>query len=168
VLGLESTYSSAMTIIASLLGALLIAFVGLVGVLIGGMRAKWPPVVDRVRGMNRRYFAKQQLETAGQPGAYAGVLHHRGRNSGTEYATPVTIKRLGDDFVIAMVYGRRSDWVKNVLAADSVTVELDGSSYELGQPEIVPTSDVADAFSPSDQRLNRLIAIDECVRLRLT
>ena len=155
-----------MTALASVLGALVVGVVALAAVFIGGMRAKWPPVVDRVRGMNRRFFAAQQLETAGGPGAYAGIVHHRGRTSGAEYATPVTIKRLGDDFVIAMVYGRRTDWVKNVLAAGSAVIELDGDSYEVGAPEIVPTSKVADAFSSGDQRINRLLAIVDCLRLR--
>jgi len=155
-----------MTALVSILGALAVGVVALVGVFIGGMRTKWPPVVDRVRGMNRRFFAAQQLETAGGPGAYAGIVHNRGRKSGKDYATPVTIKRLGDDFVIAMVYGRRTDWVKNVLAAGSVRIELEGDSYEVGEPEIVPTSEVAAAFSSGDQRINRLLAIDECLRLR--
>ena len=155
-----------MTALVSILGALIVALVALAGVFIGGMRAKWPPVVDRVRGMNRRFFAAQQLATAGGPGAYAGIVHSRGRTSGNEYATPVTIKRLGDDFVIAMVYGRRADWVRNVLAAGSAVIELEGDVYEVGEPEIVPTSEVADAFSSGDQRINRLLATDECLRLR--
>jgi len=155
-----------MATLLTLFGALLVAVIALAGVFIGGMRAKWPPVVDRVRGMNRRFFAAQQLETAGGPGAYAGIVHHRGRKSGKDYATPATIKRLEDDFVIAMVYGRRTDWVRNVLAAGSATLDFEGDSYEVGEPEIVPTSDVADAFSAGDQRINRLLAIDECLRLR--
>lgn len=155
-----------MTALISILGVALLGLIALVGIFIGGMRAKWPPVVDRVRSMNRSFFAAQQLETAGEPGAYAGVIHHRGRTSGSEYATPVTIKRLGDDYVIAMVYGRRSDWVRNVLAAGTATIDLEGSSHRVGQPEIVPTSEVAAAFSAADQRINRWLAIDECLRLR--
>ena len=155
-----------MTALISILGAGLLGLIALVGIFVGGMRAKWPPVVDLVRSLNRNFFAAQQLETAGAPGAYAGVIHHRGRTSGTEYATPVTIKRLGDEFVIAMVYGRRSDWVRNVLAAGAASIDLEGSSHDVGRPEIVPTSEVADAFSAADQRVNRWLAIDECLRLR--
>jgi deazaflavin-dependent oxidoreductase (nitroreductase family) len=154
-----------MQTLASVLGLLLLAVVGLGAVFVAGMRAKWPPVVDRVRHMNRSFFAAQQLETAGSPGAYAGVLHHVGRTSGADYATPVTIKRYGDDFVIAMVYGRRSDWVKNIMIAGSAVIDLEGETYQVADPEIVPTSEVADAFPASDQRVNRLLAIDECLVL---
>jgi deazaflavin-dependent oxidoreductase (nitroreductase family) len=151
--------------IIALLGVLVLGVAALGALFVGGMRAKWPPVVDRVRRMNRSFLASQQLETAGGPGAYAGVLRHTGRKSGNSYATPVSIKRHGDDFVIAMVYGRRTDWVQNIIAAGSAVIELDGETYSVDLPEIVPTADVADAFPPGDQRLNRWLAIDECLRL---
>ena len=93
------------------------------------------------------------------------MLRHTGRKSGNSYATPVSIKAHGDDFVIAMVYGRRTDWVQNVMAARSALIELDGKTYAVGLPEIVPSAEVADAFSTGDQRLNRLLAVDECMRL---
>lgn len=155
-----------MQILFSVVTLVIVGIGALSVLLIGGMRAKWPPVIDGLRRMNRSFFASEQLETAGKPGAYAGVLRHRGRTSGASYATPVSIKRHGDEFVIAMVYGRRTAWVKNVMAAGSAVIELDGETYQVDQPQIVPTAEVADAFPPGDQRLNRLLAIDECLRLR--
>jgi deazaflavin-dependent oxidoreductase (nitroreductase family) len=155
-----------MQILFSLVGLVTVGIAVLSAVIIGGIRAKWPPVIDRARHMNRSFFASKQLDSAGTPGAYAGVLHHRGRKSGHSYTTPVSIKRHGDEFVIAIVYDRRTEWVKNVIAAGSAVIELDGGTYQVGQPEIVPSAEVADAFPPGDQRLNRLLAIDECLRLR--
>jgi deazaflavin-dependent oxidoreductase (nitroreductase family) len=149
----------------SLVGLAIVGIAAVSAVIVAGMRAKWPPVIDRVRHMNRSFFASEQLESAGTPGAYAGMLHHRGRKSGHSYTTPVSIKRHGDEFVIAIVYGRRTEWVKNVIAAGSAVIELDGETYQVGQPEIVPTAEVADAFPRGDQRLNHLLAIDECLRL---
>jgi deazaflavin-dependent oxidoreductase (nitroreductase family) len=155
-----------MRMLISLVGVAILAIAVLSAVVIGGMRAKWPPVIDRVRQMNRSFFASEQLETAGTPGAYAGVLHHVGRKSGHSYATPVSIKPNGDDFVIAIVYGRRTEWLKNVIAAGSAVIDLEGETHQVGQPEIVPTAEVADAFPSGDQRLNRILGIDECLRLR--
>lgn len=155
-----------MQIVVVSLAFVVVAGAVLGAVFLGGMRAKWPPVVDRVRAMNRRFLAAQQMETAGGPGAYAGVLRHRGRSSGKAYATPVTIKPSDGAFVMAMVYGRRTDWVKNVLAAGSAVIELDGDTVQVDQPEIVPMAEVADAFSAGDQRVNRLIGVDECLRVR--
>ncbi len=155
-----------MRILIALVGLVIVGIAALSAVFISGMRAKWPPVVDRVRRMNRSFFAAEQLKAAGTPGAYAGVLRHRGRKSGASYATPVSVKRHGDDFVIGMVYGRRTEWVKNVLASGSAVIELDGETYQVDQPQIVPTAEVADAFPSGDQRLNRLLGVDECLRLR--
>jgi deazaflavin-dependent oxidoreductase (nitroreductase family) len=45
------------------------------------------------------------------------IVHHVGRKSGTRRTTPVNMFRDGDDYVIALTYGRDSQWVKNVLAA---------------------------------------------------
>jgi deazaflavin-dependent oxidoreductase (nitroreductase family) len=145
-----------------------IAFTGLAllgTVFVAGMRAKWPPVIDGVRRLNRSYFASQQLESAGTPGASAGVLRHTGRKSGNSYTTPLGIKGHGDDFVIAIVYGRRTDWLQNVMAAGSAFIEFEGESYTVDRPEIVPMAEVAGAFPPGDQRWNRLLAIDESLLL---
>ena len=150
----------------SIVGVAIALLAVLAAVFVGGLRLEWPPVVDLLRRMNRSLFAAQQLETAGLPGAYAGVVHHVGRRSGTSYATPVSIKRYGDDFVIALVYGRRSDWARNVLAAGEAVVDLEGATYQVTDPRIVPMTEVEAAFPPGDQRINRWMAIDECLRLR--
>lgn len=156
-----------LSLVFSLPAVSVVAITALGAVVVVGMRAKWSPVIDGVRRMNRSFFASEQRETAGTPGAYAGLLHHRGRTSGTAYETPVSIKRYDDDLVIAIVYGQRTDWLRNVLAAGSAVIVLDGETYHVGQPQIVPMESVANAFSTGDQRLNRVLAIDEALRLRV-
>lgn len=46
------------------------------------------------------------------------LVTHTGRTSGKRYRTPVFGFRTDDGFIIALTYGRESDWVRNVLAAD--------------------------------------------------
>lgn len=46
-----------------------------------------------------------------------GVIIHRGRRSGRVYDTPVNVFRSIDGYVVALTYGARADWVRNVLAA---------------------------------------------------
>ena len=48
-----------------------------------------------------------------------GILTHVGRKSGRVYRTPVNVFRAPEGFLIALTYGRESEWVKNVLAADA-------------------------------------------------
>ena len=66
-----------------------------------------------------------------------GVIHHRGRRSGREFATPVNVFRMADGYVVALTYGAESDWVKNVLAAGGCELETRGRRQQLSQPRLV-------------------------------
>src|SRR6266851_5514108 len=52
-----------------------------------------------------------------------GVLTHVGRKSGRVYRTPVNVFRAPEGFLIALTYGRESEWVQNVLAAGNCQLE---------------------------------------------
>ena len=64
------------------------------------------------------------------------VVHHRGRKSGREFQTPVMLFRTDGGFVIALAYGPHTDWVKNVLAAGSCTVETHGVQVPCTAPRL--------------------------------
>ena len=154
-----------MGTIVTLFGALLIGLVALVGVFLGGMRAKWPPVVNAVRRLNKNVLNPRQMSTAGQPGAFAQVLRHTGRVSGQTYETPLGIEPTDDGFVIALVYGNDTQWLKNVLAAGHAEVVHDSVTYAVERPEVVPVEQALDFFEPSDRRLFGLFGVDSCLRL---
>jgi deazaflavin-dependent oxidoreductase (nitroreductase family) len=65
------------------------------------------------------------------------ILTHVGRRSGTTFETPVNIFRDGDRHVIALTYGRESQWVRNVVAAGGCEVLTRGRRLRLTEPEIV-------------------------------
>jgi deazaflavin-dependent oxidoreductase (nitroreductase family) len=65
-----------------------------------------------------------------------GILTHVGRKSGRVYRTPVNVFRTPEG-LIALTYGRESEWVKNVLAAGRCELETRGVRYELSAPTIV-------------------------------
>jgi deazaflavin-dependent oxidoreductase (nitroreductase family) len=65
------------------------------------------------------------------------ILTHVGRRSGTTFETPVNIFRDGDRHVIALTYGRESQWVRNVIAAGGCEVLTRGRRVRLKEPEIV-------------------------------
>jgi deazaflavin-dependent oxidoreductase (nitroreductase family) len=65
------------------------------------------------------------------------ILTHVGRRSGTTFETPVNIFRDGDRHVIALTYGRESQWVRNVVAAGGCGVLTRGRRLRLTDPEIV-------------------------------
>src|SRR3989442_10765423 len=52
-----------------------------------------------------------------------GILRHVGRKSGRVYRTPVNVFRTSEGFLIALTYGRDSEWVRNVVAAGECKLE---------------------------------------------
>lgn len=81
------------------IGGLFLALIGLWVIFTVAMRAKFRPVQDVVRRMNRAMLNPRTMETAGQPGADASVIRHRGRTTGTPYETPVGALATDDGFV---------------------------------------------------------------------
>ena len=129
-----------------------------------GMRTKWRPVIDFQRRVNRTVLNPRQMATAGQPGAYAGVIRHVGRYSGRSYETPVVPFRTGDGFVIVLPYGTRPDWVRNVLATDEAELVHEGETFAVGSPLVreVQPGDVP----AKEERAMRLFGNTECMVLR--
>jgi deazaflavin-dependent oxidoreductase (nitroreductase family) len=66
-----------------------------------------------------------------------GILTHVGRKSGRVYRTPVNVFRAPDGFLIALTYGRESEWVRNVVSAGACQLETRGVQYQLSSPTIV-------------------------------
>ena len=131
-----------------------------------GMRTKYPPVLTAVRRMNRAVMNPQAMKTAGQPGAYAGVVRHVGRKSGTPYETPIGPYPTDYGFDIALPYGSSPDWLKNVVAAGSAVIVHEGVAYSVDLPELIPAADAMDSVPPSEQRSIRAFAVDNFLRVR--
>ena len=66
-----------------------------------------------------------------------GILTHLGRKSGRLYRTPVNVFRAPDGFLIALTYGRDSEWVRNVLSAAGCQLETRRVFYQLSAPTVV-------------------------------
>ena len=66
-----------------------------------------------------------------------GILTHVGRKSGKVYRTPVNVFRAPEGFLIALTYGRESEWVRNVIAAGGCKLETRGVQYQLSTLIIV-------------------------------
>ncbi len=65
------------------------------------------------------------------------VLWHRGRKSGKEYAVPISVIPTDTTFVIALPWGRRTDWVRNVRATGRCTIRWKGAVYDCTEPTFV-------------------------------
>jgi deazaflavin-dependent oxidoreductase (nitroreductase family) len=110
-------------------------------------------VTNRVLGPLARYV----------PGF--AVVSHVGRRSGRTYRTPVNLFRRGDDYVIALMYGADSQWVRNVLAAGGADIETRGRRLHLVGPDVV--RDPARALVPKPVRVPiGLVNVDEFMLLK--
>ena len=63
-----------------------------------------------------------------------GIVEHIGRASGRGYRTPVNVFRHEGCYVIALTYGARADWVRNVEAAGGCGLITRGRHYRLYGP----------------------------------
>jgi deazaflavin-dependent oxidoreductase (nitroreductase family) len=106
------------------------------------------------------------LRSAGQKGAATSVVRHVGRHSGRAYQTPVVVARHDDSFLIALPYGERTDWLRNVLAAGSATIVADGRSFEVDRPEVIPMAEATAYFRPRDRRMHRQFHVDTALQVR--
>jgi deazaflavin-dependent oxidoreductase (nitroreductase family) len=152
--------------ILTIAGAVIVGLAALAAVFVVGWRVKSPLVLRPIIAMSKRFMNPAQMRTAGTPGAYAGIIRHRGRVSGSAYETPIGIVADGGSFLVALPYGTRAQWLRNVLAAGSATLVHEGETYRVDAPELVPMASVADRFTPSDQSAFRVLRVDQALRLR--
>jgi deazaflavin-dependent oxidoreductase (nitroreductase family) len=66
-----------------------------------------------------------------------GIITHVGRKSGKTYHTPVNVFRAPNGFAVALTYGRESEWVKNVQAANGCDLQTGGRRYHFSNPTII-------------------------------
>lgn len=64
------------------------------------------------------------------------IVVHTGRRSGLEYRTPVKVFPRPGGFVIALTYGPRTEWVRNVLAAGGCRLITRGRTWRLTAPRL--------------------------------
>jgi deazaflavin-dependent oxidoreductase (nitroreductase family) len=107
------------------------------------------------------------LRSAGKDRSNTAIVVHAGRRSGRTYRTPVVAARDQDGFVIALPYGKRTDWAKNVLAKGSASLIAGGQTYEVDRPEVVPLADVSSSFRPKEQRLQKRFRVATALRVHL-
>ncbi|MAT05492.1 MAG: nitroreductase family deazaflavin-dependent oxidoreductase [Acidimicrobiaceae bacterium] len=138
----------------------------LFGVLLFGIRTQNPTVLRGVRNVNKRFWNRQAIRTAGEPGAGVSKVVHRGRSSGTEYETPIDAIPTDDGFVVVLPYGTQADWVRNVLHHREATIVHDGERVDVHQPVLMHPRDVDQWFTPGARRVNRLFGVERTLVLR--
>jgi deazaflavin-dependent oxidoreductase (nitroreductase family) len=93
------------------------------------------------------------------------VITHVGRRSGRVRESPVNLFRSGDRYVIALTYGRDSQWVRNVIAAGGCEALTRGRRLRLADPAIV--HDPSRSLVPGPVRaVLGIIGVEDVLTLR--
>ncbi len=93
------------------------------------------------------------------------VIHHVGRRSGRSYRTPLDAHRVADGFVFVLVYGSRSDWVQNVLAAGNAQLEVEGVTVDLVAPELIGAEEAFAQLPQGTKRPPKFLKIGEFLKM---
>ena len=80
------------------------------------------------------------------------LVTHVGRRSGKEYRTPVMAFVADDAISVVLNYGTESDWVRNVTAAGTASVDHRYRHYILSDPRVLP---IESPEAPSGARVIR-------------
>jgi deazaflavin-dependent oxidoreductase (nitroreductase family) len=84
-------------------------------------------------------------------------MHHRGRRSGTEYATPIAIvpttSGSQDTLLVGLPWGATTNWAQNVLAAGAATLTWKSRDIAVTNPRIVGTDVAVAAARPALRRV---------------
>lgn len=92
--------------------------------------------------LGNRFF----LKIAGRWFRAYSIVKHTGRRSGRTYQNPVSAYPLGDGFVVPVLYGGGSQWVRNVMANGGFVLRTKGRDFILARPEIIAPSQALPAF----------------------
>lgn len=87
--------------------------------------------------VNKRVVNPRQIRRGVRP-----VLTHVGRATGRTYHTPLDAHPVPDGYVFIPMYGPRTDWVKNVLAAGQASLAVGGRELPLESPRMIRKGDV--------------------------
>lgn len=112
--------------------------------------------------MNKRVVNPRSIARGKRP-----VLIHVGRTSGTTYRTPLDAHPVDGGYLFILVYGSRSDWVRNVLAAGGARLRVDGREVELVAPRLIGQDEAFQALSDDVTRPPKLLRITEFLRADL-
>ncbi|MDH3680213.1 MAG: nitroreductase family deazaflavin-dependent oxidoreductase [Acidimicrobiia bacterium] len=94
------------------------------------------------------------------------VIHHVGRSSGRSYRTPLEAHEVDNGFMFTLVYGSRSDWVRNVMAAGAAKLDVDGNTVDLVEPQVVGAEEAFARLPAGTKRPPGFLRIGEFLMMR--
>jgi deazaflavin-dependent oxidoreductase (nitroreductase family) len=98
---------------------------------------------------------------------YFALIHHRGRVSGQLYRTPVNAFSTDGGFIVALTYGRTTDWVHNVMASSGCEIRYGGRRLRLTAPRLVGRAEASAAIPSFVLFFLDLLRVEDFLSLNL-
>jgi len=122
---------------------------------------------DRVRVLNKHVTNKLLIHLAGKKFGHFAILTHTGRKTGKVYKTPIIAEPIENGFMIALTYGKKVDWLANVLAKGSCSLYWKEKEYRLSRPEIIDPETGLKAFPSTLSKMLRKAGVEFFLRLSI-
>jgi deazaflavin-dependent oxidoreductase (nitroreductase family) len=119
----------------------------------------------RFRHVATRYINPVTRQVARRLPSF-GVLTHRGRRTGRAYRTPINVFRQGEQYYFFLTYGSDVQWVKNVIAAGSCSLETRGRVVRLVDPELITDPELRPAPTVVRFVEGRIAGVTQYLRMR--
>jgi len=95
-----------------------------------------------------------------------GVVHHRGRRTGRDYATPLGVRPTADGgFMIPLTFSDASHWYRNIRAAGECVITYQGADHTVTGPVVVDRATAGPAYPRYERLALRLLGVNEFVYL---
>lgn len=119
------------------------------------------PVPTWVAQVNKRVFNPMEIRRGKRP-----VLVNVGRKTGQAYVTPLDAHPIEGGYIFIVMYGAsNSDWVKNVLAAGSAHLHVDGREVELTAPRLIGKDAAGELLPPTTTPPPDFLKVTEYLRM---
>nr|HET6902308.1 nitroreductase family deazaflavin-dependent oxidoreductase [Ktedonobacteraceae bacterium] len=123
---------------------------------------------NRMRYVAKNVINRLTIRNAGSAKSPFAILRHVGRRSGKSFETPIMVAPLGEDFVLALTYGSKVDWYRNLQANGKGTLIWHGKSYTIEKLEPLDRSIGLPAHHLHEQVILRILNVQHFVRVKVS
>lgn len=123
---------------------------------------------NRMRYIAKNVINRLTIRNAGSTKSHFAIMRHVGRRSGKEFETPIMAEPLGDDFVLALTYGPKVDWYRNLQATGKGTLIWHGKAYAIEKVESLDRNVGLSVHPLHERAILRIMKVQNFVRLKVS